>query len=249
MDTPSPNKRRVSKLTILMYHKVDEIPTSTAYPSNYVTPHRFVEQIDALIAWGYSPITFDDWMGYRIGKTQLPPLPLIVTFDDGYLCFERNAWPVLHARGIQPWVFLVAGELGGTNRWDADAPAQPLLDAPSIRALHREGVQFGAHGVRHVPLARVPAAVAKQELADSRSILGDVLGEPVTAFAYPYSNQSRAVRQMARETGYTVAVRGKGRMNGRRTDPYGMRRILMHDQMTVGRLRWTLARLRWLTIT
>jgi peptidoglycan/xylan/chitin deacetylase (PgdA/CDA1 family) len=239
----------VSRLTVLMYHQVDQIPPATRYASNYVTPKRFVEQVDALLGWGYTPITFDEWIGYRNGAASLPRWPLIITFDDGYTCFERNAWPVLQARGIRPWMFLVAGEVGGTNRWDAEGVPQPLLDAPRIRALQGEGVRFGAHGLRHVPLGRVPVTVAKQELAESRSILEDVLGEPVTTFAYPYSNQNRAVRELARETGYTIAVRGKGRMNDKRTDLYGMRRILMHDEMTVRRLKWTLARLRWMTVT
>jgi len=231
-----------------MYHRVDDCPTSTALASNYVSPSRFADQLDAFLEWGYTPIEFDDWIAHRTRGAVLPPRPLIVTFDDGYTCFDLNAWPMLRARGIRPCVFLVAGEIGGTNSWEVEGQRTPLLSANRIRALREEGVRFGAHGVRHVPLARVPTSDARLELTRSRSMLEDVVGEPMRVFAYPYSNQNASVRRLAREAGYHLAVRGKGRLNWTGTDPHGLRRILMNDRMTVRRLRRTLTRLRWLRV-
>ena len=48
------------KLTILMYHKVDELPTGVRHPGNFVQPGASSsEQMDALLAWGYRTIGFD----------------------------------------------------------------------------------------------------------------------------------------------------------------------------------------------
>jgi peptidoglycan/xylan/chitin deacetylase (PgdA/CDA1 family) len=237
------------KLTILMYHKIDALRDGVRFPGNYVSPVRFERQMDALLDWGYRTIRFDHWLDYRDGRAvSLPSKPLIVTFDDGYTCFDRNAWPVLRARGMGATVFLVAGQIGGTNAWDTEELTEPLLDAQRIRALRAEGVEFGSHSVTHPPLAKIPADQALDELRRSRAMLSDVVGEAVSVFAYPFSNQSRAVRALAREAGYRAAVRGKGRMNWRRTDPYGLRRIKVEPAMTSGDLRRVLRRERYLRV-
>lgn len=237
------------KLTILMYHKIDELNIDVRHPANYVTPVQFDHQIEALVGWGYHTISFAQWLDYRDGRaTDLPDKPLILTFDDGYTCFDRNAWPILRARGMGATVFLVAGQIGGTNAWDRDEEPERLLDADRIRALQAEGVQFGSHSVNHLPLARIPAAQALDELTRSREALSDLLGRDVDIFGYPFSNQSREVRALARRAGYRAAVRGKGRMNWKATDPFGLRRIKVEITTTVSELRRTLFRERYLRL-
>ncbi|MDB4877730.1 MAG: polysaccharide deacetylase [Gemmatimonadetes bacterium] len=235
------------KLTILMYHKIDELTPSVRYPGNYVTPAQFARQMDALLMWGYRTIRFDRWLDYRDGRaTDLPEKPLIVTFDDGYTCFDRNAWPVLKARGMGATVFLVAGQIGGTNAWDREEKQEPLLDAPRIRQLQGEGVHFGSHSYNHAALARIPEARALDELKKSRATLTAVLGRAPDVVAYPFSNQNRAIRRMAEEAGYRCAVRGKGRMNWKWNDPFGLRRIKPGNDL--GDLRRTLLRERYVRV-
>jgi peptidoglycan/xylan/chitin deacetylase (PgdA/CDA1 family) len=233
------------KLTILMYHKVDELPPDVRTPGNFVAPDLFARQLDALAAWGYRTIDFADWLAYRDGGRTLPKRPLILTFDDGYTCFGERAWPALLARDMSAWVFLVASQIGGTNAWDRGERTFPLLGPDRIAALQREGVRFGSHGDLHVPLARVPHEQAAADLRRSRETLAELLGHRVDVVAYPFSNQSRAVRHAARAAGYRCAVRGKGRMNSPRTDRFGLRRIKMDSTMTIERLERTLFRERY----
>jgi peptidoglycan/xylan/chitin deacetylase (PgdA/CDA1 family) len=238
------------KLTILMYHRIDELESGVRHPGNLVAPAEFARQLDALQSWGYQSISFGQWLAYRAQPTpgSIPDKPLIVTFDDGYRCFDRHAWPVLRAHGMGATVFLVAGQIGGTNAWDRDEVALPLLDATRILALQAEGVQFGSHTVTHRPLARIAATDAREELSRSRQILTDLLGRDVDVLAYPFSNQSSEVRHIAREAGYACAVRGKGRMNQPGTDAYGLRRIKIEPTTTIEGLRRTLLRERYLRL-
>ena len=231
-----------------MYHRVDSVPHAAPHPKNFVTPERFTEQIAALLGWGYSPITFEHWLHYREHRGKIPRFPFIVTFDDGYADFATNAWPILQQLRVPATVFLVASRLGGTNDWESHGPRAPLLDAARIRALEAEGVMFGGHGYTHVPLAHVSPDEARVEIEHCRAVLGSLLSKPPTVFAYPYSNQNRTVRRLTREAGFHCAVRGKGRLNARWIDPFGLRRILMHQGVSVKNLRRTLMRLRWLTI-
>jgi peptidoglycan/xylan/chitin deacetylase (PgdA/CDA1 family) len=128
------------KLTILMYHKIDDVRAGVRFPGNYVSPRNFERQLDALTMWGYRTISLDQWIDYRDGRlSSLPPRPLVLTFDDGYECFDRNAWPLMRARGMRGTVFVVAGQIGGYNAWDRDELREPLLGAERIRALQRRG--------------------------------------------------------------------------------------------------------------
>ena len=236
------------KLTILMYHKVAELPQGARHPGNFVSPAAFAEQLDALVEWGYRTIGFDDWLAHRDKRATLPEKPLILTFDDGYTCFDNHAWPEIKRRNMSATVFLVAGQIGGVNAWESDEISTPLLDASRIRALQSEGVHFGSHSMSHRPLAHIPAEEASLELTRSRGSLTDLLGREVDVFAYPFSNQSTAVRALVREAGYRCAVRGKGRMNSVTTDPFGLRRIKIEPTTTVEGLRRTLVRERYLRL-
>jgi len=236
------------KLTILMYHRIEELPGDAVHATNFVEPAQFAAQLSALSRWGYTSVTFDDWLAYRAGKQALPRRPVIITFDDGYRSLRDIAWPIVKTHGFGATTFLVSALVGGTNRWDADKRPAPLLDASDVRALRMDGMRFGSHGRTHRPLARIPLADAEEELGRSRGELEALLGEPVRVFSYPYSNQSGAVRRAARAAGYTAAVRGRGRMNSRRVDPLGLRRIKVDFGTSLPALRWTLFRERWLRI-
>jgi peptidoglycan/xylan/chitin deacetylase (PgdA/CDA1 family) len=234
------------KLTILMYHKVAEPPAGARHLGNYVTPVQFEQQLDALLDWGYETISFDQWLAYRGGNFSPPPRPLIVTFDDGYQCFATTAWPALRARRMHAAMYLVTSQIGGTNAWDANEVQEPLLDASQILALQADGVEFGSHSHTHVALAKVSSAKALEELTQSRAVLEQLLGKPVTSLSYPFSNQSRDVRALARRAGYRVCVRGKGRMNRRSTDIHALRRIKFDYRMSMDEVRGVLFRARWL---
>jgi peptidoglycan/xylan/chitin deacetylase (PgdA/CDA1 family) len=236
------------KLTILMYHRVEEIPPDAVHRTNFVRPSQFNEQLSALNDWGYRSITFDDWLAYRDRREPLPPRPLIITFDDGYRSVAENAWTTLRSHGFGATTFLVTGQIGGTNVWDPDERQDSLLSADDVRALRREGMHFGSHTRTHRPLTRLSAVEIREELERSRRDLEGLLGEAVTALAYPFNNQNRDVREAARRAGYTVAVRGTGHMNRRITNPMALRRIKVAFPMSLGDLKRRLFRERWLHI-
>ena len=126
--------------------------------------------------------------------------------------------------------------------------AEGQLDAARILALQNEGAEFGSHSVTHPPLTKVDAARAFDELSRSRRMLSELLDRDVTTFAYPFSNQNATVRRLAREAGYRCAVRGKGRMNWRWTDPFGLRRIKVDYTTTLRQLERMLFVERYLRV-
>lgn len=68
-----------------------------------------------------------------------------LTFDDAFQDFADNAWPLIKARGMGATVFVVTGQIGGSNVWDQGKgiPSVPLLSAEEIAELAAQGVEFG----------------------------------------------------------------------------------------------------------
>ena len=236
------------KLTILMYHRVEEIPSSAVHLSNFVRPAQFAEQLAALRDWGYTSISLDDWLAYRARGVAPPKRPVILTFDDGYRSTLDTAWPLLRTHGFGATTFLVTTQIGGTNVWDASERPSELLSADDVLALRREGMRFGSHTRTHRPLTRLPVHAVEEELRASRRDLEDLLEEPITAIAYPFNSQNREIRSAARRCGYTAGLRGTGHMNVRSTDPMALRRIQIDYRVSLRSLRWRLFRERWLRV-
>ena len=126
------------------------------------------------------------------------------------------------------WVQAVA------ERSSAALPDNLMMSAPQIQALHRAGMQIGAHTVSHPILARLPRAAAEREIADSKQALEALLGEPVPLFAYPngrpaddYTDDSVDI---VRRVGFRAAVTTARGAAHARTDLLQIPRFCPWDQ-------------------
>ena len=87
---------------ILMYHKIAEEQRSEWW----VVPDLFEQQMLALERYGYTAVTFDDFLNYRRGTSTPPSKPVILTFDDGFQNFLTDAHPLLDAHNFESVSFL-----------------------------------------------------------------------------------------------------------------------------------------------
>lgn len=63
--------------------------------------------------------------------------------------------------------------------------SQPMMRTGQVVALHRAGMEIGAHTARHPILATLPERAALDEIACGKRALEDMIGAPVRLFAYP----------------------------------------------------------------
>jgi peptidoglycan/xylan/chitin deacetylase (PgdA/CDA1 family) len=87
------------------------------------------------------------------------------------------------------------GRLEELRRWSrTDAAARPThapLTESELGELGRDGlVEIGSHTVSHAMLAALPKAAQQEEIVASKRYLEEVLGRPVTSFAYPYGGRA-----------------------------------------------------------
>lgn len=231
-----------------MYHKVEVIPPAARHIGDYVLPEQFEAQLAALACWGYTTITLEEWLEFRVRRRTPPPRPIALTFDDGYRSNYEIVWPLLRRYNATATIFLVTDYIGETNRWDSGGLQESLLGPAEIAAMQSGGIQFGSHTCTHRPLVDMAPAEALGELTRSRATLETLLGRPILTLAYPYNKHNASIRSLAQHAGYQAAVLGRGRGNARWTNPRALRRVKVDSQTTVETLRVRLDRLKWLTL-
>lgn len=125
---------------------------------------------------------------------------ILLTFDDGNRSDIEIAAPVLSRRGMTGRIFVLTGRLG--------APGS--LDRTDLRALQEWGFSIGSHGIDHVDWRSASPETLTNELRQSRSVLEDILGRPVTELAIPFGNYNARVLRAVREAGYAAAWTSDG---------------------------------------
>ncbi|MDQ1833515.1 polysaccharide deacetylase family protein [Massilia scottii] len=85
-----------------------------------------------------------------------------------------------------------------------------MLSSDQLLALHRAGMEIGAHPLHHTALASLSNAAARAEIAEGRTRIEDILQAPVRLFAYPSGKPGQDFEPrhglMLRAQGFAAAV-------------------------------------------
>ena len=208
----------------LLYHHVGPLRPGT-YPSLTLSPKQFEQQIRWLARRGYTGILPSDWLRWKREGAELPRKPILLTFDDAYADTAEYALPILHRYGFPAAIFVVTGQLGGTNAWDEaeGCGTLQLMTAEQIRYWAERGIEFGAHSRTHADLSKLSKADCATEMIGSKNDLSALLGYPVTSFAYPYGENNDSARELAREE-FDLAFSVEEGINYLQGDPHLLRR-------------------------
>lgn len=89
-------------------------------------------------------------------------------------------------------------------------PDDLMMRSDQVRALHRAGMEIGAHTVNHPVLTSLDVEDAEREIADGRKRLEEIVGAPVDVIAYPNGKPRRDYDErhvaMVRRLGFKAAV-------------------------------------------
>lgn len=80
-----------------------------------------------------------------------------------------------------------------------------ILSWEDIGALSEEGVEIGAHTLRHPNLAVIPEEDAIIEIKESKSIIEKRIGKKVRFFSYPTGIWNEKVKSLVKDAGYETA--------------------------------------------
>lgn len=229
----------IQTLPILLYHSVTESP-ARGLEKFTVHPDQFASHLDYLLDDDRLVMSLGEIAAHLRSGTPLPEGATGMTFDDGLADFARHAWPQLKARGMPATLYAVAGYIGDRSRWlPGEAGHLEMLGAEELSALADDGVEIGAHSMTHPQLDLVSPDRARREIVESKDVLEEMVGRPVTTFAYPHGHHTRAVKKIVVDAGYTSAAAVRNMLSHDHDDVFALARLTITDsarETDIGRL-------------
>lgn len=178
---------------ILLYHHIGfSLKNETVY---YVSPEAFDRQMNLLYQWGYRTISVELLARAIREGVELPPKPVLLTFDDGSETTYTTALPIMQRYHFTGVSYIVYNYVGITH----------YMDAEQIRQLYAAGWEIGSHGLSHTDLTdRTDRQV--DEIVQSRRQLESLLGVPILSFAYPFGAYNSDSLHYVHFAGYVAAM-------------------------------------------
>lgn len=118
---------------------------------------------------------------------------LSLSFDDVPAAACRAGAAVLEAHGVRATFFVCMGLMGRAFE------GAPQFEAGDLERLHAAGHEIGCHTHGHESALSTPPAAFAEALDRNAAALTATLGQPPTAFAYPYGHVSAAAKRLAAE--------------------------------------------------
>ncbi len=173
-----------------MYHRFDE----NKYPSTNIRMNEFLNHLkiieDNKIVF-INPKHFEEEL--KNNKTQRK---VLLTIDDGFASFYKNAWPILKQKKIPFILFVSTREVGAYNymTWD------------QIREINKEDfVEIGNHSHTHEYLIDEPSGLIREDIEKSISIFKKELGKNSDFFSYPFGEYSIEFKNIIKSLNFKYA--------------------------------------------
>jgi peptidoglycan/xylan/chitin deacetylase (PgdA/CDA1 family) len=177
---------------ILLYHQIEDINPPSQY---YMSPIDFKAQMEALHNWGYTPIPISLLAQAITEGAELPPRPIVISFDDGDENVYTNAFPVMREQDFPGVLYIISSALGSKSH----------LTTTEILEMVDAGWEVGSHSTTHLNLMNNPAQTWAEASVSRQDLKAD-LGIPINTFAYPYGAADTFVMQKVSQYGYLAAV-------------------------------------------
>jgi len=203
---------------VVLYHAVAE-PTEFDFvsPRDCVSPAAFESHLE-FYHRHYDVVSLDVLVA---GECD-PLRALAITFDDGFECVYRNAFPLLAARKLCATVFVATDTLDGTALWNDELSC--LLHRAPLRTRERLASILGYPPVDAV----LPEAIAswpRQRILAVREALSD-LAPPDSAAWYLTRDHLRHMRAH----GITFGSHGAAHLNLTNLDGQSVRNDISRSQ-------------------
>ena len=208
------------KILVLNYHQIDN-------KNNYLSVEvsNFETQMKFLVDSGCITITPDELYAGIRGEIELPPKPVLITFDDGYLDNYTNAFPILKKYGLRATIFIIP----------AFTSVQPgYMTWEQLKEMEANGITVESHTLTHPKLEELPDDEIRSELLNSKALLEQNLGHPVEFLAYPTGTYNLHIAGIAQDLGYKGAFTIKYGVVDRGSNFFALERVpIFHTPTTM----------------
>ncbi len=173
-----------------MYHRFEE----NKYPSTNIKINDFKQHLSIIEKNNISfvnPENFEKEL--KENKNQRK---VLLTIDDGFTSFYKNAWPILKEKKIPFILFVSTREVGSSN----------YMTWSQIEELDKEDfVEIGNHSHTHEYLVDENYEFIKNDIEKSMSIFKHKLGKNSKFFSYPFGEYSLEFKKLIQSLGFKFA--------------------------------------------
>ena len=199
------------KILVLNYHQIENSSNPLA-----ISPANFEAQMKFLVDSGCISITPDELYAGINGDITLPPKPVLITFDDGYIDNYTNAFPILKKYNLRATIFIIPSFTSvypGYMTWE------------QLKEMEASGITIESHTLTHPKLEELPDDEIRSELLNSKSLLEENLGHPVEFLAYPTGTYNLHIAGIAQDAGYKGAFTIKYGVVDRGSNFFALERV------------------------
>jgi len=197
-------------LSLLMYHSISEDKEGFVHPYYRLCtpPGLFERHLGLLKKKGYALLDLETAVK-QLTEGTLQGRNAVITFDDGFMDFYENAFPILMAHGAPATVFLPVNFIADRCVRLNGREHMTWHEASEMAAA---GIRFGSHTLSHRRLALLSRQEIWNEVARSKEIIENRLAVPARTFSFPYSFPETNgeliafVRQCLEESRYLCGV-------------------------------------------
>ncbi|MBO6480803.1 MAG: polysaccharide deacetylase family protein [Pelagibacteraceae bacterium] len=173
-----------------MYHRFDE----NKYPSTNIKLDDFKSHINLIENSEFEFISHEQFED-SIKKNNLSK-KILLTIDDGFYSFYKNAWPILKEKKI-PFIIFINTETVGSNGY---------MSWSQIKEISQFNfVHIGNHSHSHAYLVDKNDEEIKKDLQTSIKIFKEKLNHETNFFAYPFGEYKNSYKKIVQNLGFQYA--------------------------------------------
>ena len=174
----------------LMYHRFDE----NKYPSTNIKLDDFKSHINLIENSKFQFISHEQFED-SIKKNNLDK-KILLTIDDGFYSFYKNAWPILKEKKI-PFIIFINTETVGSNGY---------MNWSQIKEISQFNfVHIGNHSHSHAYLADKNNEEIKKDLQTSIEIFKKKFNHETNFHAYPFGEYKNSYKKIVQNLGFQYA--------------------------------------------
>ncbi len=230
-----------AEVPIVMYHSL--LQDEKYHGKFVVSPAEFESDVQYLKKHGYTTVLMEDLIAYTKGG-ELPPKPVILTFDDGYYNNYLYAFQIAEKYRCKFVISPIGryadeySESKEKNAYYSHAcweELKEMVDSGLVEVqnhsydLHRE--DGGALGVKRLPgepKDQYKTRIAK-DLMKAQNAIYSGTGVMPTTFVYPFGALSSETPEIIKDLGFSAALSCEEKISKVTRDPqslYGLGRFL-----------------------
>ena len=209
------------EVPILCYHNIKNIDANAGEMTRLytVTPANFAQQMKALSDEGYHTILPNQLYEYLVHDAPLPVNPVMITFDDTRGEQFSLGATEMKKYGFKGVFFVMTVSINRPN----------YLTKEQIKSLSDSGNTVAAHTWDHHMVTKYAGEDWDTQLVKPKKKLEDIIGKPVTYFAYPFGLWNKQAIPEIKKSGYQMAFILATKRDS--IDPlYTIRRIIVAGQ-------------------